>query len=452
MEFVMRLLCSISFLCLLSTAAIAQQQFPASLTGHAALPAASFIDAPQDAPDALKTSGKYAGATPVRIDAVGSVAGMDGKRETGLSFPFKGQPLQGFSGIRSMGDGTFWVVTDNGFGNRANSPDAMLMANRYAVDFKTGRVARTEGIFLSDPDKKVPFMIVNEGTEKRYLTGADFDLESFQIIGDKFWFGEEFGPYLIRTDRTGKVEAVFETMIEGQPVRSPDHFMVRTPAAPGGKVAFNVRRSKGFEGMAASKDGKFLYPLLEGALWNDAANATEKDDGREYLRILEFDVANQKWTGRFWKYPLEANGNSIGDFNMIDQTTGLIIERDDGEGIADKACAAGSAASDCFETPAKFKRVYKIELNDTTAGSAVRKIGHIDLLDIKDPDGRARVGSKNGVFQFPFFTIENVDVVDGEHIVVANDNNLPFSAGRQLDKADDNEFILLRVPEFLKAR
>ncbi len=34
-------------------------------------------------------------------------------------------------------------------------------------------------------------------------------------------------------------------------------------------------------------------------------------------------------------------GNAIGDFNMIDATTGLIIERDDSEGTADKAYAAG---------------------------------------------------------------------------------------------------------------
>jgi hypothetical protein len=30
----------------------------------------------------------------------------------------------------------------------------------------------------------------------------------------------------------------------------------------------------------------------------------------------------------------------------------------------------------------------------------------------------------------PFLTIENVDRVDDTHIVVGNDNNLPFSAGR----------------------
>ena len=42
--------------------------------------------------------------------------------------------------------------------------------------------------------------------------------------------------------------------------------------------------------------------------------------------------------------------------------------------------------------------------------------------------------------------------IDGEHIVVANDNNLPYSAGRKPNVQDDNELILLRVPELLRAR
>jgi hypothetical protein len=43
-------------------------------------------------------------------------------------------------------------------------------------------------------------------------------------------------------------------------------------------------------------------------------------------------------------------------------------------------------------------------------------------------------------------------VVDPQHIIVGNDNNLPFSTSREPNKADDNEFVLLRVDEFLKAR
>ena len=73
-------------------------------------------------------------------------------------------------------------------------------------------------------------------------------------------------------------------------------------------------------------------------------------------------------------------------------------------------------------------------------------------MDIYDPHKLARQGGRDGKFTVPFFTIENVDVVDADHIIVGNDNNLPFSSGRALGKADDNEMILLRVGELLKAK
>jgi hypothetical protein len=80
-----------------------------------------------------------------------------------------------------------------------------------------------------------------------------------------------------------------------------------------------------------------------------------------------------------------------------------------------------------------------------------------DLMAIRDPQNRARFKGEArrdlaGIFTVPFFTIENVAMVDAGHIIVANDNNLPFSIGRFVDRAADNEFILLRVPELLQAR
>jgi hypothetical protein len=433
-----------------SHAAMADQNYPATLAGHALIPAATFIDAPADAPPDLKTSGKF--TTGRRVEALGSVMGQSAGRPTGIAVPFQGQPIQGHSGIKRMPDGTFWIITDNGFGSKANSPDSMLYLNRYRVDWDKGTMERLQTIFLHDPDKKVPFRIAEEGTDRRYLTGSDFDIESFQIIGQTLWIGDEFGPFIIKADMTGKVQAVFETLADGKPVRSPDHPSLVTPAVPGGAVEFNLRRSKGFEGLASSKDGRFLYGLLEGPLWNAATMDFEKTtDGKEYLRILEFDVAAEKWTGRFWQYVLEANGYAIGDFNMIDATTGLVIERDNGEGTEDKGCPAGQRAANCFHDIAKFKRIYKIEMTDANAGKPVRKIGHIDLMKIADPNERSRKPLNGGVLTFPFFTIENVDIVDERHIVVGNDNNLPFSSSRDPGKADDNEIVLLEVEAFLKA-
>ena len=172
-------------LVLLSCAtAQAQQAYPATLVGHAALPAQTFVAAPKDAPASLQTSGKYTTADGRREDRLGAIAGSsylsakDAPKPTGISLPFKGQPVQGFSGIKTMKDGSYWVLTDNGFGSKANSADAMLMFHHVKPDWKSGRVQRLQTVFLHDPDKKVPFLIVNEGTKQRYLTGADFDIES----------------------------------------------------------------------------------------------------------------------------------------------------------------------------------------------------------------------------------------------------------------------------------
>jgi hypothetical protein len=431
-----------------------QAQFPATLAGHAFIPAQTFIEAPADAPQDLRISGKFTTAS--RVETVGSVEGRSANRPTGVSVPFQGQPIQGHSGIKRMSDGSYWVLTDNGFGSKANSPDTMLYLNRYTINWQAGTLQRQQTIFLHDPDKKVPFRIVHEGTPKRYLTGSDFDTESFQFAGGALWIGDELGPWLIKADMNGKVLAVFETLIDGKPARSPDHPAITTSAVPNATVDFNIRRSRGYEGMASSKDGSKLYALLEGPVWDTATRDWEKLDGREYLRILEFDVATEKWTGRHWKYLLDANGLAIGDFNMIDETTGLIIERDNGEGTPDKACPEVGGTiqrrADCFHDLPKFKRIVKIEMTQANVGNAVRKIGYIDLLNIDDPQNLARKPKINGKLSFPFFTIENVDVVDADHIIVGNDNNLPFSSSRDPNKADDNELILLRVPELLRAK
>ncbi|WP_295856945.1 esterase-like activity of phytase family protein [uncultured Xylophilus sp.] len=427
--------------------------FPATLAGHALLPARSLVPAPADAPADLRSSGKF--TTGQRVEQIGSVEGTSAGRKTGVSLPFAGQPLQGHSGIKRMADGTFWVLTDNGAGAKANSPDFMLYLNHYRMDFQAGTIERLHTVFLHDPDKKVPFRIVQEGTAQRYLTGSDFDPESFQFAGGSLWIGDEFGPFLIQADLQGKVIAVFDTLVDGKPVRSPDHPAVLTPGAPDAAPAaaqrFDIKRSKGFEGMAASPDGSRLYALLEGPVWNADTKDYERIGGKEALRVLEFDTRAARWTGRSWRYPLEANGHAIGDFNMVDATTALVIERDNGEGTAARACPPGEKRGDCFHDLAKFKRVYKIEMTDANAGGAVRKIGYIDLMNIQDPQRRARTPLDGGVLTFPFFTIENVDVVDANHIVVGNDNNLPFSSSRSPNQADDNEMVLLEVGAFLRA-
>jgi len=435
-----------AFLISVSAPALAESvKHDATLAGHAVLPAETLIPAPADAPAALQVSGKFTErGNPARLRA----APTDGE-----ALPFNGQPMQGFSGIKTIGDGSYYVLTDNGFGSKANSPDAMLFFSIARPDFETGEVAIEETVFLNDPQQVVPFVIVMEGTDKRYLTGADFDIEGFQIVGDDIVIGDEFGPYIIVADRrTGEVKEFHETVVDGEIVRSPDHYTLNLPN-PGGELpAYTARRSRGYEGFASSVDGATLYPLLEGPLWDVETGDWERSaDGRVALRLLEMDASSREWSGRSWFYPLEAEGNAIGDFNMIDETRGLVIERDWGQGDAELACKDG-ATEGCFSTPALFKRVYLIDMAGVAPGDAVHKVAYVDLLDIQDPNGVARQGKReDGRFTFPFVTIEDVDRVDNNHIIVGNDNNFPFSIGRALGERDDNELILLNVGDFLNA-
>ena len=179
-------------LALLSTAVQADPiAFDATLKAHAQLPAQTFVPVPADAPYGLSISGRFTSGKRVETPYGWT------NPASGIAMPFPGQPVQGMSGVRSLGDDRFLFLTDNGFGNKANSSDAMLMFNIMQMDWDKGTVTLEHTVFLSDPDRVVPFPIVTEHSDTRYLTGADFDPESIQPVGDHYWIGDEFGPWLI---------------------------------------------------------------------------------------------------------------------------------------------------------------------------------------------------------------------------------------------------------------
>ncbi|ELY22753.1 hypothetical protein HALTITAN_0402 [Vreelandella titanicae BH1] len=421
-----------------TSTAHAQQSFPATLSGHAQLPGSTFVAAPSGAAEHYNVSGRFTGQEG-RVEQL-----YTNMQATGLALPFPSQPLQGFSGIRSLGDNRFLVLTDNGFGSKANSSDVILMFNIIKTDWDTGRVIIEETVQLSDPNRKVPFPIMNEATPGRFLTGADFDIESIQPVGNSYWIGDEFGPWIIQVDNTGEVLQVLATNPGGTLMRSPDNAFALTPN-PGAPLADDVRvfRSGGYEGMALSEDQTTLYPLLEKPVWDSNANAPETIDGTPVLRMFELHTETGEWGDATRYYPLESADHAIGDFNLIGGTRGLIIERDSRQ---------GDPREEWADNPAEFKRIYLVDLNRTNEQGVLEKIAYIDLMNIQDPDGIAPRGTINGTFNFPFVTIENVDRVDESTIVVANDNNYPFSIGRQQGRADDNELILLDVEDFLNAQ
>lgn len=419
-------------------------EYEANLAGHIIIDSKSTIKPPKDAPDFFKSYGKFANFT--REEKIAAFKSK-GNRQTDYYLPFYNQPIQGHSGIKYIPkEDVYWVITDNGLGKKHNSYDAMLYAHKFKFDFKNSKYKLLKTIFFKDKDKKYPYVITSETTKERYLSGADFDTESIQIINDEFYIADEFGPFLLHFDKNGNLKEFFDVYINGKKLLSPDNPTLKLPDAPDKDYPnFNIRRSKGFEAMASSKDGLKLYLLLEGSIYEN--NVYENEKGKEYLRIIEFDVKNKKFTGKSYKYFLEDKSHSIGDFNMIDTQYALIIERDQKEGVKDKACKT-EYTQHCFDNVADFKRIYKVKLDDTS--KIAQKISYINLLNINDKNHISKKPLVSGKFVFPFETIEGVDIVDDSHIVVENDNNFPYSSSREPNKTDDNEFILLEVKDFLK--
>src|SRR3954451_12461020 len=194
--------------------------------------------------------------------------------------PGSTQPVGGFSALLDAGNGDFYAMPDNGFGSKANSRSFILRLYKVRPKWKTewsgkGDVKILDAITLSDPDGKVPFPIVNENTPDGILTGGDFDVESVRQAPDgTFWFGEEFGPFIVHTDAKGRVLDA--------PVPLPRVFSPDNPFLLG--RANNLPGSSGFEGMALSRDGKTLYPFLEGAVIGDDPLVR---------RVYEFDVSSR---------------------------------------------------------------------------------------------------------------------------------------------------------------
>ena len=165
------------------------------------------------------------------------------------------QPVQGFSALLEDSDGSYLVLSDNGFGTRNNSSDYILSIYRVEPEFRTnaggmGVIHIRKIVQLNDPENFIPYPTAR--SNDRLLTGADLDPESFQKGPDgSFWIGEEFNPSLLHFDQSGQLLA-------------PPYLLTGLASVdnPRGETA-TLPPSRGFEGMAQSPDGTKLYPLLE---------------------------------------------------------------------------------------------------------------------------------------------------------------------------------------------
>jgi hypothetical protein len=351
--------------------------------------------------------------------------------------PFPGQPVQGFSAVHRLADGSYLAMSDNGFGAKANSQDFLLRVHHLAPSTRRESIEVRGGFTLSDPYHRVAATTWRDGgcqaaatqaplpagytcpPRDRQLTGWDFDPESMQVAPDgTLWFGEELGPYLLHADAHGRL---LEAPIPTPGVKSPSNPTLLPGEQP------NLANSKGFEGMAITPDGTGLRAMLEGPVAGDPATD---------LRVYDVRLGDRRsptvFTGDHDVYRLESPSNAIGDHIAVNRHQYLTIERDNGSGPT-----------------AAFKRIYLVDDRDRDHDGRLDKTLLVDLLDLANPGHLGGPAAASDPFTFPYVTIEDVEIVDADTIAVLNDNNYPGTGGRGTGVKDVDEYLEIDLPKKL---
>jgi glycerophosphoryl diester phosphodiesterase len=289
---------------------------------------------------------------------------------------------------------------------------------RFNIETKISPYAPDETV---DPDtfaSALVDVIRDNGIENRTVIQS-FDFRTIRAV-------QEIAPEIKTVALFGDFDDGTNLIPDGTgkpPYLAGLEFPYRVTDSPG------IPRSRGFEGMALSADGSKLYPMLEGALI---------DDPDQTRRIInEFDLSSKSYTGNQFYYRMENPSHAIGDFIAVNDHEYLVIERDGSQGDLNG-----------------FKKIFKIDSSNSGNGSFAPKVEVVDLLNISDPDTISLPADPGDIglgdpFAFPFVTIEDVVIIDPSTIGVLNDNNYPFSTGRNASEPDDNEFVLISLDETL---
>jgi glycerophosphoryl diester phosphodiesterase len=337
----------------------------------------------------------------------------------GIHFPTASQPVEGFSAVvDGRRKDEFLAMSDNGFGGKANSQDFLIRAYYVRADFKTekggsGAIEVRDFVQFSDPDGLIGFPIVREDTPERWLTGGDIDPESLQRgrHGD-LWVGDEFGPWILHFDRTGR-------LLE-PPISLPDGLI--SPNNPGLVGAPTVPNSRGIEAMAMTTNGRALIVVMEGAVTGDDPSVR---------RVYRYDLRLEEFS-RLADYVVDHPTRMIADAQIVGQNRLLVIERDGGRGVT-----------------AVARPVYSVDLSPF--GSAMPKSLVVELAAIPDPDlvslpeihpGDVGLGDP---FKVTCESIESLLVTRHDQLVLTCDNNFP-NTGRNPALADDTEMIVVKAP------
>lgn len=388
------------------------------------------------------------------------------------SLPVPEQELSGGVAIGGLSDLTpasgeplgtaLWTLTDrgpNGSLQRRGKKVRTLLTPEFVPSLVLLRIAGDEARSLSI-ERTVPLVAANgKPLSGRPLAGRDdpvfdadgaaevpcdpggVDPEAVVSMADgTFWIGEEYGPSLLHVAADGRVLGRF--IPDGAPAAKNGAEVVRSLPAVYGRR----RENRGFEALAAARDGSRLWALLQSPLDNPGPKAGRKTGN---VRLLAFDPRQGRPVAEHVYRlgdPMKEGylrGNAVPDdgklcaMAALDDTTLLVLEQDD-DGLARLYVVSLTGATNTLGgKPSAAGESAAVELEEVrdlaAAGiSPLRKTLAADLASLrrtmkKQADGDEKQGGP--------LKLEGLAVVDGRHVLVIDDNDFGVAGGDRRSRA-----------------